>query len=192
MNLPTFAFYERLSPRERVLTLIVAGAVFLVINLVVLRGLTTSFRNLAAQRKQKSFEAETLRMYVAEKPRWAQRMKWLHDKQPPLVNRDVAGVKLEDQVKAVADQNKVILTNHQILPAPVGALAQNAGDYQALTVQLQARGDWTGMIKFLAALQRPENFLAFESASLHTDPSDSKVMTGQFRVAKWFAPAAGR
>lgn len=192
MNLPSFAFYERLLPRERVLVLIVGGAVFLVINLVVLRGLTTSFHNLSAQRKQKSFDAETLRVYVAEKPRWTQRVKWLQDKQPPLVNRDVAGVKLEEQVKTVADQNKVILTNHQILPAPVGALAQNSGDYQALTVQLEAKGDWLGMIHFLAAVQRPENFLAFESASLRTDPADSKVMTGQFHVAKWFAPTGGR
>lgn len=192
MNLPTFAFYERLSPRERVLVLIVGGAVFLVLNLVVLRGLTTSFRSLTAQRKQKGFEAETLRMYVAEKPRWAQRIRWLHDKQPPLVNRDVAGVKLEDQVKAVADQHKVILTNHQILPAPTGALAQNPGDYQALTVQLQARGNFLGMIHFLAAVQRPEDFIAFEAASLSTDPADPKVMTGRFRVAKWFAPVAGR
>ncbi len=191
MNLPSFAFYDRLSRRERVLVLLVAGAVFIVLNVVVLRGLGASFRNLSAQRKQKSFEADTLRVYLAEKPRWTQRVQWLRDKQPPLVNRDVAGVKLEDQIKTVADQNKVILTTHQILPAPVGALAQNAADYQALTVQLESKGDWLGMIKFLAAVQRPENLIAFETASLRTDPADSKVMRGQFRVAKWFAPAAG-
>lgn len=192
MKPPTFAFYRRLSRRERVLVLVVAGAVFVVLNLVILRGLSGSFRNLRAQRKQKSFEAQTLRVYVAEKPRWTQRVQWLRDKQPPLANRDVAGVKLEDQIKAVADQNKVILTNHQILPAPVGAAAPGAADYQALTVQTEARGDWPGMLQFLAAVQRPENFLAFESASLRTDPADSKVMRGQFRVAKWYAPARAR
>lgn len=192
MNLPTFAFYQRLSPRERLLTLLVAGSVFFFVNLFALRGLATSFRELNEQRRQKSLEAGTMAIYLSEQPRWTERMTWLKNRQPPLANRDVAGVQLQEQIKTVADQQKVIISSQQILPAPAGAAAQSPAHYRPLTVRFDTKGDWLGMVHFLAAIQRPESFIAFESASLHTDPSDPKVMMGEFRIAKWYAPAASR
>lgn len=189
--LPSFEFYHRLSRRERVLLLMVAGAMFFILNLVALRVLITSYRQLTAERRAKAFEAQTVRMYQDEKPRWVERMRWLHDKQPPLTNRNIAGVRLQEQVKTLADKNGVVLSVADILPASTGFGAQPT-DYQSVVFKFDAKGDWASTWKFLSALQWPENFVAFESASLRTDPADPNMMKSSFRVAKWYAPLARR
>jgi hypothetical protein len=183
-----FEFYQRRSSRERVLLVLVVGAVFVLANLIAVHVLMTNFRDLIQLRADRAQEAEVSALYVKEQPMWMKRADWVRATQPKLLNRDVEGVNLEAQIKDVADRNRVILLNHQIQPPAVNQGEKNT-DYQPLTVQTDVKGDWASMVRFISALQQPEKFVVFESATLRIDRDDPKMIKGEFHIAKWYAPA---
>ena len=189
-KIPSFEFYQRISLRERVLSLIVAGALLLVANLVALSTLLRSSRDLRAQIAEKSQELHVQTLYAQEQPMWKQRMDWLGTRQPVLANRDRAGTDLLGEVQTAARVNRVILTTFQITPPPpplVGGQVTKP-EYQAVAVSIGTQSDWYSLVQFLASLQRPEGFLVFDKATLRNDPSDPQRMTGSFSIAKWYAP----
>ena len=193
VQLPSFEFYQRLSPRERVLTLLVGGTVFVLVNLFVLSSLLGAFRGVNRQYAEKSQELELQNIFAREQPMWAQRMTWLKGKQPPLANRDRAGTELLDQVQGAARRAGVIITNPQIKPAPInvsGTKDPNSHDYQSVSVEITTDGDWPDLTHFIQTLQRPEAFLVFDTATLRSDPANAIRMKGQFRISKWYAPAS--
>ena len=192
IQLPSFAFYERLSPRERVLTLIVGGAVFIVLNIVVLSMLLKSFSQGRRDYAEKAQQVKLQQIFASEEPMWKQRMGWVKTKQPPLANRDRAGTELLDQVQGVARNNQVILTNPQIKPAPLnttGSKEPGSRDYQSVSVEVDTESDWGALVRFVQTLQKPEAFVVFDLATLRSDPGNATRMKGQFRISKWYAPA---
>ena len=118
-----FAFYQRLSPRERTLVLLVAGTVFVLANLVGLSTLAGEFGELRRAGAEQSSNLEVQRIFASQQPDLVQRMQWLHTKQPVLVSRDRAGASLLNQVQQFARGSAVILTNPQIKPLPPGSAA---------------------------------------------------------------------
>ena len=193
LPVPTFGFYQRLSARERMLTLLVGATVFVVINLILLSMLIGSFgenRRLYAQQSQ---ELKIQSLFAGELPMWKQRMDWLKARQPALTNRSRAGTELLEQVQGAARVSKVIITNPQIKPPPVtpgGGKDLTGRDYQAVSVEFDTESDWGALIGFAQTLQKPEAFLVFDLATLRSDPGNAEQIKGQFRVSKWYAPAS--
>ena len=187
----SLAFYQRLNPRERVLTLLVAGAVFVLANLLALNFLIGSFRNLNEQYADGALTLRRERFWADSQPTWQERMKWLKDKQPPITNR--APTQLLEQVQGAARVSQVLIRNQQ--PRALGTNlggSKVAGDYyQPASVHFETESDWKQLVDpktgFLTQLQKPENFIVFEQASLHTDPADAKRMRCSFDIAKWHA-----
>ena len=191
-SLPRFEFYQRLSPRERTLTLLVAGTAFLLGNVLVLSLLIGGFREGRRAYSEKSQDLRLQEIFAREQPMWAQRISWLKTRQPPLSNRDRAGTELLVQVQGAARASGVIITNPQIKPPPInpaGGKEPGSHDYQAVSVEIDTESDWDGMIGFLQALQRPEGFIVFDLATLRSDPGNATRMKGQFRISKWYAPS---
>ncbi len=192
--MPSFAFYQRLSPRERVLSLLVGGAVFIVANMIVLSVLLGGFRENRKDYADKSQDMRVQEIFAREQPTWAQRMAWLKTKQPPLLNRDRAGTELFDQVQGAARVSAVLLTNPRIVPqaANLAGVKEVGGhDYQAVSVEVDTESDWASLVRFFQVIQqRPENFLVFDLATLRTDPGNAARMKGEFRISKWYAPAS--
>ena len=60
---------------------------------------------------------------------------------------------------------------------------------QTVSVEGDTQGDWGETVRFLAEVQKPENFLVFDLASLRTSPTDARLMKCHFLVSKWYAPA---
>ena len=192
LPLPSFAFYHRLNPRERVLLLVTAGSVLFILNLVLLSFLLRNSRELNLQHAAKSQELRGEQLYAAQKPSlWEPRTGWLQKNQPELKNRAQAGPQLLGTVQDLARRASVIVTNPSI-SAPTGASPSNPSggnaDFQPVTVRIQTQSDWKSLVRFLAALQTPRNFLVFEQASLRTDQADPQIMRGEFVISKWYAP----
>ncbi len=76
--MPTW--YLRMNPRERRLAWIVAGALFLIINLVIWSKLFDILSNARAELAFRKATREEQSIYIKEKDLWAARDKWL--KQP--------------------------------------------------------------------------------------------------------------
>ena len=86
-----------------------------------------------------------------------------------LTNRDRAGTALYEQIQGVARARQVVVSALQIKPAattPGGTAARDAGDApQVVSVEGDTQGDWKETVRFLAEVQKPENFLVFDLAS---------------------------
>ena len=188
-QLPTFEFYQRMSPRERRLSLIVAGAVLLVANLIAISTLLRSSSDLRAQIATKTQELHVQSLYAQEQPMWKRRTDWLGTKQPSLINRDRAGTDLLGEIQAAARVNHVVMNTFQITPlTPVVAGERVARpEFQVVSVSAETQSDWFSLVQFLAALQRPEGFLVFDRVTLRSDPNDPQQMKAAFNVSKWYA-----
>ena len=189
-NLP-LAWFHRLTRRERVLTLLVAGAVFIIVNLLAIRFLLDSYSALTDHYAEDHRNLLLLRALAEQQGTWTQRSDWLKATQPVLTNRDRAGTALYEQLQGIARNKQVIVNSLQIKPSvttPGVAVSEDAP--QAVSVEGDTQGDWREMVRFLAEVQRPDNFLVFDTASLRTAPTDVHLLKCHFQVSKWYAPAA--
>ncbi len=195
MRLPvlSFAWFHRLTRRERFLALAVAGTVFVILNLLAINFLLDAYAGLTHQYAEDQGNLLRLKALAVQQPMWSQRNDWLKATQPVLINRDRAGTALYEQVQNLARAKQVMLNSLQIKPAasvPGGATAKEGGDApQVVSVDADTQGDWKETVHFLTEVQKPENFLVFELASLHSNPSDPKQLKCHLLISKWYAPA---
>ena len=80
------AWYERMNPRERVLSWIVASSLFVLLNLLVLNWI---FGALGRARSELATRKATLAeqaLYMKERDLWIKRDEWIRQHQPTLKN----------------------------------------------------------------------------------------------------------
>jgi hypothetical protein len=174
------AWYQRMNPRERKLALIVAGALFLLINLFIwskLFGMLSNARTEMALRKATRAEQSA---YIKERALWGRRDQWLKQHQPTLKSAVEASTLL-DQVKEIAGKHNVLIEN----PA-IGA-GDSTPDHQSVFASFETKSPWPPLVHFLFDVQQPDAFVVFETVQLHIDTSDPTTMRGRFKIARWFA-----
>lgn len=192
-------FLQRLSPRERVLTLTTAAALFVLGNFVFFSYFMNAHREGKAALTSRQLAWRVAQIDLTEETMWSSRETWLRAHQPKLgqMSPQRAGGELLDRVALLARQSGVLLENPQVAPPDVslgaggpGGAAAGAGFRQAVAVSVLAKSDWKALVQFLAALQaEPEAFLVPEVATLRSDPADPQRMRADLRIAKWYAPA---
>ena len=175
------AWYTRMTARERRLAGLVAGAVFLLINLLVWNKLFNTINNARAELALKKATREEQALYIKERDRWAQRDQWLRQHQPVKKGEEEASTLL-DQVKEKAGKHSVLIEN----PA-IGA-GDSTPDHQSVFTSFETKSTWGPLVHFLFDVQQPESFVVFESVQLHIDNTDQSMMRGKFKMARWFAP----
>jgi hypothetical protein len=177
-------WYERMNRRERVLSLIVAAAVLMLLNLAIwswLLGAIGRARVELAQRK--GARAESL-VYINERALWEKRDQWLRQHQPVLKSPAEASTLL-DQLKQVAVKHNILIEN------PAIGSGESAPQHQTVFASIETKSPWPPLVHFLYDVQQPEAFIVFETVNLAIDSSDPTMMRGKFKVARWFAPAQG-
>jgi hypothetical protein len=176
------AWYERMNQRERLLSWIVAGALIVLVNLVILSWLFGALgraRNKLAARKAALAEQS---VYVKERDLWTKRDQWLRDHQPTLKNPAEASVLL-DQLKQVAGKYNVLIQN------PAIGSGETTPNHQTVFASIETKSPWPPLVHFFYDVQKPDAFVVFESVNLAIDGSDPTMMRGKFKIARWFAPA---
>lgn len=175
-------FWERLTPRERLLSALVAGVVFLLFNVVVIGVGARKATQWRAAAATKGAEVRGLETLYAERAMWEGRAAWLRERQPALANEGSAGVELLDEIKKVAQQHGVTILN------PAIGTPQGGRAYRAVKVNIETKSSWEGLLHFLHTLQQPTNFIVFEAVNLQIAADDPAKLHGRFRVARWGAP----
>ena len=176
------AWYERMNPRERLLAWIVAGAMFVLLNLVILSWLFGALgraRTDLAARKAARVEQT---IYIKERDLWVKRDQWIQQHQPTLKNPAEASALL-DQLKQVASKYSVLIQN------PAIGSGETTPNHQTVFASIETRSPWPPLVHFLYDVQKPDAFVVFESVNLAIDSSDPTTMLGKFKIARWFAPA---
>jgi hypothetical protein len=180
MTLP--AWYARMNRRERTLSFLVAGVVFVLINFFLwnwILGAVGRARTDLAERKLKRKEQEVL---IKERDLWTQRDQWLQQHQPAFNGASEASTLLEQQLKPVAAKYNILLENPQI------GSGETTPSHQTVWASVDTKSDWQSLVHFLYDVQQPEAFVVFESATLAVDNGDQTKMRGKFKIARWFAP----
>ncbi len=176
------AWYQRMNQRERRLALIVAGALFLLINLLIWSKLFSILGNARAELALRKATRDEHSVYIKERDLWARRDQWLKQHQPTLKSAVEASTLL-DQVKQIAGKHNVLIEN----PA-IGA-GDTTADHQSVFASIETKSPWPPLVRFLYDVQQPESFVVFESVQLQIDPADPTMMRGKFKIARWFAPS---
>ena len=175
------AYLDRMSKRERLLALIVIGAIFLFINILIwsaLLGSASQARSRLAARKQARASQS---VYVKERDMWAKRDQWLKQHQPQLKGPGEASTLL-DEVKQIAGKHNVLIEN------PAIGTGDSGPNHQSVFASIETKSPWPPLVHFLYDVQQPEFFVVFESVNLQIDGSDPTMMRGKFKIARWFAP----
>ena len=176
------AWYQRMNPRERVLSWIVAGTIFALLNLWIVSrilGALGDARKEAATRRAKLAEQA---LYVKERDVWTKREDWMRKHQPVLNNPAEASALLE-QLKQVAGKYNVVIEN------PAIGTGETTQYHQTVFASIETKSPWPPLVHFLYDVQRPDAFIVFENVNLVIDGSDPTMMRGKFKIARWFAPA---
>ncbi|MGZ4982602.1 MAG: hypothetical protein ACXV9Q_00740 [Chthoniobacterales bacterium] len=177
----SLAWFDRMNPRERILSLIVAGALFLLINLFLWSALLGSLGKARSDLALRKATRKEQTMFMKEQPMWEKRADWLKQNQPALKSPGEASTLL-DEVKQAAGKHNVLIEN----PA-IGA-GDSTPNYQAVFASVETKSPWPPLVHFLYDIQKPESFVVFENFSLAIDSADPTMMRGKFKIARWFAP----
>ena len=161
----------RLTPRERFLLIVFSGAL----------SLTHRHARLQADLVAKRAEIQSMQTLLAGADEWDGREIWLNTKQPKLTNPEQAGVQLLDQIKEIARTHEVALESPEL------GSVESQPFSRSVSVQFTAKCSWANLVKFLHAMQAPERFIVFDTATLQVDPSNASRMVCRFKIAKWYA-----
>ena len=175
------AWYLRMNHRDRFLAAIVAGVIFLLLNLYVwgkILGTMDAARTELAERKATRKAQE---VYIKERDLWNKRAEWLKAHQPILKGPGEASTLL-DQIKEVAGKHNVLIEN------PAIGTSDATPDRQSVFASIDIKSPWPPLVHFLYDVQQPESFVVFEIVTLNIDPADPTLMRGKFKIARWFAP----
>ena len=177
-----WAWYHRMNPRERVLSWIVAGTIFVLLNLWILSrifgGVGGSQKEVVARRAKLAEQA----LYIKERDLWNKREEWIRKHQPVLNNPAEASALL-DQLREVANKHNVLIEN------PAIGTGETTPYHQTVFASIETKSPWPPLVHFLYDVQRPDAFTVFENVNLVIDGSDPTMMRGKFKIARWFAPA---
>jgi hypothetical protein len=176
-------WYQRMNQRERVLSLIVAGAVFALVNIFIWSWLYGAISRSQAELRTRRETRKQQAVYMKERGLWAKRAEWMEQHQPALREPGEASKLLEEQLRPVADKYKILLENPQI-----GA-GETTPNHQTVFATFDTKSEWRPLVQFLYDVQQPEAFIVFENVNLSVDTNEPTMMRGRFKVARWFAPA---
>jgi hypothetical protein len=176
------AWYQRMNPRERMLSLIVAGTLVVLLNLWILSSVLGAVGNAQRELTTRRSKLAEQALYVKERDMWTKRDEWIRQHQPVLNNPAEASALL-DHLREVAGKHEILIEN------PAIGTGETTPYHQAVFASIETKSPWPPLVHFLYDVQNPEAFVVFENVNLAIDGNDPTMMRGKFKVARWFAPA---
>ena len=170
-----------MSQREKMLAVGVGSVLFVLLNLFVASFFFRTQAKLRVDLTDKQLNWESARSLLSERDTWTKRDAWLREKQPKLTNESGAGVELLEQIKLAAKSSGLTLEN------PAIGSPQKTPNYRSVPVNVETKSSWEGLIKFLHAVQKPDQFVVLENANIQIDSADPTQMHGRFKIARWYA-----
>jgi len=175
-------WYQRLNPRERLLSALVGGVIFLLLNWYIWGKLLGAIDRTRADLATRQNTRKVQDVFIRERGLWEKRAQWLKEHQPVLKGPGEASTLL-DQIKQVAGKHNVLIEN------PAIGTSDATPDRQAVFASFDVKSPWPPLVRFLYDVQQPDSFVVFESITLNIDPADPTMMRGKMKLARWFAPA---
>ena len=152
------AWYQRMNPRERVLSWFVAGTIAVLLNLWILSSLWGAVSNAQKEFGTRRSKLAEQAVYVKERDTWTKRDEWMRQHQPTLKDPSEASALL-DQVRQVADKYNIQVEN------PAIGTGETTPNHQTLFASIETKSPWPPLVHFLYDVQRPQEFVVFENVN---------------------------
>ena len=172
-----------MSKREKILSWLVGGTLFFILNLVAIKFLIGNYKALQISRATLEGEMSALKRQEDDRDLWAKRDAWLTDSLKPMGDDGVANRQLIEAIQNLAKKYTVTLES------PQPGVPNRLPLYTGLSIKLEAKAPWTQMYDFVMELQAPGQFLSAE-VDLKVDPADKTQLRATLTVSKWFQSEA--
>ncbi len=173
----------QMSQREKMLSLLVGGAVAVFLNVLVLNFFLGKYREYRTAKVEAESKLANFKILESERERWAKRDVWLTAQLTPLGDKDVTDKAQRDSLQALAKKHEILIEN------VARGTAIPMSNYTEFKTALDCKGKWEQLISFVYELQSPENFTVLNPVDIRVDPNDKTQFKVNVTVVKWFAPA---
>lgn len=164
---------------EKFLLMILAAIVFVSGNFFGYQWLAKKQAALNLAEKQlKADQAEAM-VTLKQSDMWAQRKLWIHDHEPTIGDEGETKAQVLEHVLKGARDNKLEIQDQSLNDVTHGAAGTR------INVSVKVKGSMQDMVKWLTALEKPEEFYAVSSFSLKAD-QDQKSMVCFLKIARYF------
>ena len=169
----------KVTRNEMFLLFVACAIAFVVVNIFGYRwvaqkqhALDLSERDLKASQAEAQVELQQANM-------WAQRKLWIHDHEPAMTDEGETKAAVLEQVLKGARDNKLEIQEQNLDETQKGAAGSR------VNVRVTVKGSMQDLVKWLTALEKPDQFFAVTNFSLKAD-QDQKSMVCALQIARYF------
>jgi hypothetical protein len=172
-----------ITRNEKYLGAILLAIVFFAANFYGFRWLSAKQHDLTlSERDLKADQAEA-QVELQESNTWAQRKAWIHDHEPAMNDEGETKAAVLEAVLKGARDNKLEIQEQNLNDVQQGAAGAK------VTVTVKVKGAMQDLVKWLTALEKPDQFFAVTTFSLMAD-QDQKSMICTVQFARYFKGAS--
>lgn len=171
-----------LTKKEKRLSVIFLATLFVAVNLVLLQSWLQQTRQLRTDLVRLDAEREQATLLASEEPYWREARQWMSAHLPRLTTsvQEASSGFLETILESARD-HRLTVTDRALPETPPNER------YQETAVRLSVEAEMEDLVRWLAELQQPGEFVAVTHFSLRQADEGSKV-TCELQIARWYAP----
>jgi hypothetical protein len=172
---------RNLTKSERRLSVILGLAVFVMLNFYGISYLLDEHAGLAQKISELQGQQRSNELWLRERGLWLARKEWLDSRQPHVPPGAVAQSELLESLTRTAKDHALTIEEQSF------GETKNTADYRSVAVKLKLSGKLENVVKWLVAVQQPEQFQAVTNFALKSTDAPPNVSL-ELEVARWYAP----
>lgn len=141
-----------MTARERNLSVIFGMLIFFILNLIFLPKLKQWGSALEIEKQKLEGQQLAADSWLSQADFWETRAQWLKEHQPVFTDQ-VSPATLVEALRTLAEQHRVTIEHQDLTEFPT------SGNFSATGVTLRMSGSLESMIRWLYAVQQPEQFI---------------------------------
>ena len=172
---------RNLTKSERRLSVILGLSVFVMLNFYGIGYLLDEHASLAQKISELEGQQRSNDLWMRERGLWLARKQWLDSRQPHVSTGAAAQSALLESLNKAAKEHALTIEEQSF------GETKNTPDYRSVAVKLKLSGKLEDVVKWLVAVQQPEQFQAVTNFILKSTDAPPNVSL-ELEVARWYAP----
>ena len=170
-----------LTKSERRLSAILSLSIFVMVNFYGISYLLDEHSGLAQKISELQGQQRSDELWLRERGLWLARKQWLDSRQPHFPTGAAAQSELLESLTRAAKDHALTIEEQSF------GETKSTADYRSVAVRLKLSGKLEDVVKWLVAVQQPEQFQAVTNFALKSTDAPPNVNL-ELEVARWYAP----
>lgn len=168
-----------MTSRERNLAITFGLLIFTILNLIFLPKLKQWGNNLTVAKQSLENQQMAADSWLSQADLWHGREQWLLQNQPQFTD-STSPATLVDALQKLAEQHQVTIEQQDLTEYPT------SGDFAATAVTLRMSGSLDAMIRWLYAVQQPQEFIVCSQFRCENTDNSSTNMRWNITLARLY------